>query len=665
MSDNVKQLPIDASGACMLCGQHPAEEERLICTACASPWHPPCLASPPETRSLVGSWECPDCSGLAPVPPPPASGSDDSIVARTRAIEADLTLTPAEKARLRQDLLTGSRVPLSGGDGHDDDVDDKFICRICMQLLYKPVSMGCGHNACLKCLKTWINKGNRTCVTCRTEISKTMASRPKINDSIVDAIRLLKSSNPDRARAAAQACPNLDNDNRPDAAFTTERAKKKGRANAASGKIFVRVPEDHFGPILAEHDPEKNLGVSVGDMWEDRQDCRQWGVHRPHIAGIAGQGKYGAQSVVLAGGYEDDEDHGEWFLYTGSGGRDLSGNKRTNKEQSFNQKFTKYNEALRRSCLKGYPVRVVRSSKEKRSSYVPSKPGYRYDGIYRIEKCWRKDGAQGFKVCRFLFVRCDNSRAPWSSDEHGDRPRELPEIPELALAENLVARVEQPSWDFDAADQCWKWTRPPPHSVKASKENKQKRGRKLTATQQLQKAFGCKICSNVMTLPVTSPCAHNFCKSCLEDFFSGQAQVRERSAGGRSLRTKKIIFKCPSCSADITDFLKNLQVNRELESAIQDLQKQAQDSEEPRQQEDDGSVPDNDSDDLEDSTGEEEEEDDDEEEEEEDSVGDEKVIEVMDVSSAKRQKVDAGEGTSSSASENAPDEDTEKTPPTH
>lgn len=44
----------------------------------------------------------------------------------------------------------------------------------------------------------------------------------------------------------------------------------------------------------------------------------------------------------------------------GSGGRDLSGNKRTNKEQSFDQKFEKMNEALRVSCKKGYPVRVVR-----------------------------------------------------------------------------------------------------------------------------------------------------------------------------------------------------------------------------------------------------------------------------------------------------------------
>ncbi len=61
--------------------------------------------------------------------------------------------------------------------------------------------------------------------------------------------------------------------------------------------------------------------------------------------------------------YEDDQDNGEWFLYTGSGGRDLSGNKRTNKQQSFDQTFDKSNLALKVSCLQGLPVRVVRSHK--------------------------------------------------------------------------------------------------------------------------------------------------------------------------------------------------------------------------------------------------------------------------------------------------------------
>ena len=45
------------------------------------------------------------------------------------------------------------------------------------------------------------------------------------------------------------------NKDRPDEAFTTDRAVRAGRANAASGRIMVTVPNDHFGPIPAEADP--------------------------------------------------------------------------------------------------------------------------------------------------------------------------------------------------------------------------------------------------------------------------------------------------------------------------------------------------------------------------------------------------------------------------
>jgi hypothetical protein len=30
---------------------------------------------------------------------------------------------------------------------------------------------------------------------------------------------------------------------------------RSGRANAASGRIMVTTPQDHFGPIPPEHDP--------------------------------------------------------------------------------------------------------------------------------------------------------------------------------------------------------------------------------------------------------------------------------------------------------------------------------------------------------------------------------------------------------------------------
>lgn len=67
------------------------------------------------------------------------------------------------------------------------------------------------------------------------------------------------------------------------------------------------------------------------------------GVHRPPVAGIHGRDNFGAFSIVLSGGYEDDVDKGDEFLYTGSGGRDLSGNKRT-ALQSCDQKLTRYNK---------------------------------------------------------------------------------------------------------------------------------------------------------------------------------------------------------------------------------------------------------------------------------------------------------------------------------
>ena len=69
------------------------------------------------------------------------------------------------------------------------------------------------------------------------------------------------------------------------------------------------------------------------------------GVHRPHVAGIHGRESEGAYSIVLSGGYDDDRDEGAAFTYSGSGGRDLSGNKRTAK-QSYDQKLTHMNRYI-------------------------------------------------------------------------------------------------------------------------------------------------------------------------------------------------------------------------------------------------------------------------------------------------------------------------------
>ncbi|KAF8408512.1 hypothetical protein HHK36_007668 [Tetracentron sinense] len=628
------QLPCDGDGICMLCKKKPSDEETLTCKTCVTPWHVSCLSVRPQTLASTLEWECPDCSPATGYNPAPivgksiiSSGSENSgdLITAIRAIEADQSLTEQEKAKKRQELMSrGVRSPdldkkkkekMNEKSDVLDLLDGNLNCSFCMQLPERPVTTPCGHNFCLKCFQKWTGQGKRTCAKCRNTIPPKMASQPRINSAIVVAIRMAKMSKSISTGGPLKVYHFVHNQNRPDKAFTTERAKRAGKSNACSGKIFVTTPPDHFGPILAENDPERKQGLLVGESWEDRMECRQWGAHLPHIAGIAGQSEHGAQSVALSGGYEDDEDHGEWFLYTGSGGRDLSGNKRTNKEQSFDQKFEKLNEALRVSCKKGYPVRVVRSHKEKRSSYAPE-TGVRYDGIYRIEKCWRKAGIQGFKVCRYLFVRCDNDPAPWTrfvlsftywgslmgttataerstlllifcnlncSDEHGDRPRPLPVIQELKKATDTTERKESPSWDYDEEEGCWKWKKLPPlsrKSVDTGNPEDRKRARRvirqaqnMSVREKLLKEFSCLICGKVMTLPLTTPCGHNFCKPCLEGAFAGQNFVTQRTCEGRrTLRAQKNIMKCPTCPNDIADFLQNPQVNRELMDVIESLQ---------------------------------------------------------------------------------------------
>lgn len=78
------------------------------------------------------------------------------------------------------------------------------------------------------------------------------AANPRINTALTVAIRAFKAGD---APAAGKAFVRINNDDRPDEAFTTDRAVRAGRANAASGRIMVTVPNDHFGPIPPEADP--------------------------------------------------------------------------------------------------------------------------------------------------------------------------------------------------------------------------------------------------------------------------------------------------------------------------------------------------------------------------------------------------------------------------
>ena len=139
-------------------------------------------------------------------------------------------------------------------------------------------------------------------------------------------------------------------------------------------------------------------GISIGTTFENREELSRAGVHRPLQAGISGAQDEGADSIVLSGGYEDDQDFGDVIVYTGHGGQDS-----VSRKQVSDQVLTRQNLALAVSMQGGLPVRVIRGFTHQ-SPFAPLN-GYRYDGLYRVESFWHEKGAAGFTVWRFRLVR--------------------------------------------------------------------------------------------------------------------------------------------------------------------------------------------------------------------------------------------------------------------
>jgi len=139
-------------------------------------------------------------------------------------------------------------------------------------------------------------------------------------------------------------------------------------------------------------------GYPEGSCFGTRLELSQAGLHQPLVAGISGSGRIGANSVVLAGGYEDTEDFGDEILYTGHGGRDPETGR-----QVAHQTLTRGNLALACNKLYGLPVRVIRGARQ-RSPYTPE-AGYRYDGLYSVDEYWREVGKAGWYIWRFRLVK--------------------------------------------------------------------------------------------------------------------------------------------------------------------------------------------------------------------------------------------------------------------
>ncbi|XP_072402002.1 E3 ubiquitin-protein ligase UHRF1-like [Diabrotica undecimpunctata] len=348
---------------------------------------------------------------------------------------------------------------------------------------------------------------------------------------------------------------------------TTTSTRDWGRGMACAGRTTecTVVSKDHFGPIP---------GIDVGRRWKYRAQVSEVGVHRLIVGGIHGSANIGAYSIVLSGGYEDDIDQGDEFIYTGSGGRDLSGNKRVNK-QSMDQEFKRGNMALAVNCnapldkngaeatdwRAGLPVRVVRKGNPKINSKYSPKDGLRYDGIYKVVKYYPEKGESGFLVYRYLLRRDDPNPAPWEEGGHEDdivypdnysekqaekekkgkpskgrkRKASEDEMEELEEKENKSTKERNTITSFfngmsNSSKKIKIEYEVPEEISKLIKEdvdnaalwddcNETIKLGKQKYLAKIQENFKCACCQDMVYNPITTECKHNMCEACMRRAF--------------------------------------------------------------------------------------------------------------------------------------------------
>jgi len=141
-------------------------------------------------------------------------------------------------------------------------------------------------------------------------------------------------------------------------------------------------PAPHFGHVGT---------AQPGDLFHSRLELSLRGQHRPRRAGVGATAALGAESIVLAEAYEDDEYHDDYFWYAGSGGRDT----KTGHQVADQDPGDYRNLGLVRSEQTGQPVRVFRRIA----------PGgewqFRYEGLWRVVAHTYGPGRSGRQVFRF------------------------------------------------------------------------------------------------------------------------------------------------------------------------------------------------------------------------------------------------------------------------
>ncbi|KAJ1984646.1 hypothetical protein H4R34_000549 [Dimargaris verticillata] len=475
-------------------------------------------ASPPKVKP-----EIPSTDAMAmpsePCDAPPSKSAQDALAVKEEAGSTSAKDNPTSTTDVEYCLLC-----------KNDDDKDCFTCGCCLcggkhnenKTLICEECQNYYHMSCLPVPLTEIPSTDWYCHNC-------------FNDP---AAVVKADENPLKLSKKRQKMPSA----------TATREWGRGISCAGVDTKCTIVGPQHIGPIP---------GVPVGSSWRYRINLSASGVHRPPVSGIAGTSHSGAVSVVLAAGYPEDEDYGEEFIYTGSGGRDLATGNKRHGAQTFDQELTRFNLALARTCYAkvnetlgatakdwrmSRAVRVVRSYKlaKHNPKYAPAE-GVRYDGIYRIVKYWlEKSNFSQFKVWRFQFRRDDPEPAPWTEAGKkriaelglkivGELRESAKKSKSKAKAKNSSsgsATVEIPCVLANPKTVLQRKFLPSPALTlididKANKRNWQNAlDSNATNMQEFldvlaNEVFICPICQSLVEYPVTTPCGHNCCRACL------------------------------------------------------------------------------------------------------------------------------------------------------
>lgn len=179
-------------------------------------------------------------------------------------------------------------------------------------------------------------------------------------------------------------------------------------------------------------------GVAVGQWFPNRDAVRLAGLHRPPQAGICkDEDGPAAESIVLSGGYLDDEEHEDWIVYTGQGGL----NRETNRQEG-DQELLRGNRALKISQEQGLPVRVVRRCPDL------ARGGYEYIGLWRVEQAWFAPSNHGpGKVWRFKLVPLEKQVIQQPPASPG-QPRRAEVRTSRVIRDTDVARWVKEQYDY-------------------------------------------------------------------------------------------------------------------------------------------------------------------------------------------------------------------------